>query len=540
MITTIVLAAVLAGQQPAPEPQQAPPPTASIRGRVVAADGGQPLRNAQVQIGQIDAPSTDTRVNRTATTDANGVYEFSGLPAGRYVVSAWKGAYVRLQWGQEQSTSAGKPIDLPARERLDRVDFALPRGGVITGRIVDEFGEPLQGLRVSAVRPGSLNGARQMMTAGSSSTNDIGEFRIYGVPPGQYYVQALFQRIGPGDAASIDRTGYPLTFFPGTPSQAEAQRFNVAAGRTIGDLVMTMPSIKTARVAGLVVDRDGQPVGNVTIEMLSTVGGSNAMSRVMVPGGAFTFASLAPGDYAFRTVPTPERPDVAMLRLALNPGDDVKDLRLVTMPQATISGRIVLEPWLTPPAAALSIMAAPDNQTMPGGVRPAKVADDMTFELNAQPGRNRVAMLNLPSGWMVRAVRVDSVDVIDDGIEVSPAQKITGVDVELTNKVGTVSGLVTDARGDPSKDYSLVLFPADNKAWKPASRFLRTGRPDQDGRFKLTNLPAGDYYIVAVDKLDPGQWTDPEFLERLVPSSKRVTLAEGETKTMELKLAVSP
>jgi hypothetical protein len=210
------------------------------------------------------------------------------------------------------------------------------------------------------------------------------------------------------------------------------------------------------------------------------------------------------------------------------------------MPPATISGRIVLDPSLAPPAAAMSVEAVPDEQSMPGGLSPARVADDLTFEITAQAGRNRVAMLNLPPGWMVRAVRADSVDVSEDGIEVSPGQKITGVDIELTTRVATVSGLVTDARGDPSKDYSLLLFPTDNKRWKPAIRYLRTARPDQQGRFKVTSLRAGDYYVVAVETLDPVQWSDPEFLERMVPSAKRVTLTEGESKTIDLKLTVSP
>jgi carboxypeptidase family protein len=541
MLTLIALAAMLWDQAPAAaQPQPDPPPTAAIRGRVVAADTGQPLRRAVIQISQIDTSSgvpLANRVNRLASTDRDGTYEFTSLPAGRYNLIAMKAAFVRMAWGQEPAGTAGKPLDVLAGERVDHVDFALPRGGVITGRIVDESGEPLSGVRVSAVRAATVNGARQLGPTAGSSTNDLGEFRIFGIAPGQYLVQALWQRFGGGDPSSVDRTGYPLTFFPGTLSESEAQRFTVAAGRTIGDLVMTMSALKTARVEGQVVDSRGRPAGGVMLEMLSTVSGNNTMSSSPVrPDGTFVLASLAPGDYVLRTQPTPEHNEAALTKLTLSPGDEVKDLRLVMMPPGTISGRVVIDPSMAPPAAALSMIAWLDAQPMPGGARPARVNDDLTFEVVAWPGRNRVDALNLPPGWAVRTVRRDSVDVIDDGIEVAPGQTITGVDVELTTKIAVLSGAVTNARGEPAKDCSLVLFPTDSARWKVGSRYLRVARSDQDGRFKMAGVPPSDYYVVAVDKVEPAQWSDARFLEKMAPAARHVAIAEGETKTIDLKV----
>jgi hypothetical protein len=300
---------------------------------------------------------------------------------------------------------------------------------------------------------------------------------------------------------------------------------------------MTVPSIKSARVEGTIVDGQGQPVTGVMLEVLSTVGDANSMSAVTPrPDGSFVFASLAPGDYVFRTQATPSRSDVALLKLTLAAGDDIKDLRLVTMPPATLSGRVVIDPSMPPPAASFSVMASLDNAMMPGGMRPAKIADDLSFELTASPGRNHIVTLNMPAGWMMRAVRVDSVDVIDDGIEVAPGQRITGVDIELTSRGGSVSGLVTNDAGEPARDYSVVLFPADAKRWKAGSRYLRMARPDRDGRFRLSSLAAADYYIVAVDKLEPGEGNDAAFLERMAPGSKRLSIVEGDVKTVDLKV----
>ena len=541
----LCLALTLAGAQAPQTPAQtAPPDTAIIRGRVTGGDTGQPLRKAQVRlvpIGETGATNVPGLTNRTASTDADGKYEFKELPAGRYVVSASKGAYVSVTFGQplQQMTAGGKPMDLRAGEMLERVDFTLPRGGVITGRVLDEFGEPLTGLQITAMRSQTVGGKRQLIRSGFGSTNDVGEFRMFGLAPGQYYVQAAWRRMGPGDPTSPDHTGYPLTFFPGTTIETEAQRVTVAAGQTVSDLVMALSPVKTARVEGIVVDADGRPMGGVGLQVIQSSAGFNSMSGSSVrPDGTFVFANMSAGEYTFRTEPTATRQNVAMLKVTVG-SEDITDLRLVALPPATVSGRIMIDPSVTPPAAGFSLTASLEGQPMPGGMRPARVNDDLSFELTLLPGRNRISMLNLPPGWAMRSLRVSSVDVIDEGIDVKAGDTVSGVDVELTNRLASVSGLVTNSRGEAVKEYTLVLFAADSKRWKAGGRFLRTARPDQDGRFKVSGMPPADYCIIAIDTLEPGQWTDPEFLERARSQARTLTIMDGETKTIDLKIATA-
>jgi len=115
-----------------------PPGTATLRGHVTAADTGQPLRKAQVRIF---AP--EIRENRMATTDADGTYEFKEVRAGRYTINVNKGSYVGLAYRQQRPFEGGKPLEILEHQTVERIDFALPRGSVITGRILDEFGEPM-------------------------------------------------------------------------------------------------------------------------------------------------------------------------------------------------------------------------------------------------------------------------------------------------------------------------------------------------------------------------------------------------------------
>jgi len=110
----------------------------------------------------------------------------------------------------------------------------------------------------------------------------------------------------------------------------------------------------------------------------------------------------------------------------------------------------------------------------------------------------------------------------------------------MTNKLTEISGLVTNARGEGVKDYSLIIFARDRERWVPNSRFIRTGRPDQDGRFKVTGLPAGAYYAIALEYIDPADDTsDPDFLDRLRDKAGTVSLGDGETRAIDLKLTTA-
>ena len=130
-------------------------------------------------------------------------------------------------------------------------------------------------------------------------------------------------------------------------------------------------------------------------------------------------------------------------------------------------------------------------------------------------------------GFTIRAVRLNGTDITDAGIEFKPNEDISGLEVELTNKLTTISGLVTNARGEAVKEYTAIAFAQDREKWKIVGRYQSMGRPDQDGRFKIAGLPPADYYIVALDKIDPGQLTDPEFLDSVRTKASTLIDARG-------------
>jgi hypothetical protein len=533
----LILIALLAiGQLPAADLEK--PGTATLRGHVLAADTGRPLRKAQVRIfaGEI-------RENRVATTDDDGKYEFKEVKAGRYTINATKGSYISLSYGQTRPLEGGTPLEIKDGQTVERVDFSLPRGAVITGRIFDEFGEPLSDVMVAPMRYQFVQGKRTLVNAGrQSTTDDNGEFRLFGITPGQYYLQATWRsNMGMGPGAD-NQPAYAPMFFPGVLDASEAQRFTIGISQQLSDLVMALKPTRAVRVSGTVLTSDGRPATGMLNVMRITagMGFTGNMGAMIKPDGSFQLNGVARGEYQFRTFPMgPTGPDTETVMAKVTVADeDITDLQLVTSKPVSVAGRVIVDPAAAQSLpASLFVTAFPIDGPNFGGSTPGRVADDYTFELKTSPGRTRISLSNPPAGWSIRAVRLNGADVIDSGVEFKPNQNVRGLEVELTNKVSVVAGLVTTARGDASRDYTAIAFPQDSDRWKDTnSRYIRTGRPDQDGRFKISGLPSGEYLLIAVDHINPGESSDPEFLERVRTKATRFSLSEGETKSIDVKL----
>jgi hypothetical protein len=142
-------------------------------------------------------------------------------------------------------------------------------------------------------------------------------------------------------------------------------------------------------------------------------------------------------------------------------------------------------------------------------------------------------------GWAIRSVRYRGVDVTDSGIEFRPNEDIADVEVELTNRISNVSGVVTNTKGETLKDYSIVVFPVDREKWTPNSRYMRTARPDQDGRYKVNGLPPGEYRVIALDYVDPNDWNTPEFLDGIRNKATALSINEGEAKSVDLRITIT-
>lgn len=176
------------------------------------------------------------------------------------------------------------------------------------------------------------------------------------------------------------------------------------------------------------------------------------------------------------------------------------------------------------------------------GTSPAVVDKTGAFTVKgATPGRYRV-VLSIPpsipnaSKWALKSSIVDGRDTLDVPLEIRPQQHVDDVVVTVTDRPSELTGMLQDASGNPITDYFIVVFSQDRAFWTPQSRRIQGVRPAQDGKYTLRNLPAGEYIVVAVGDVEPGEWFDPAFLQRVAPSGMRLTIGEDERKRQDLQI----
>ena len=134
------------------------------------------------------------------------------------------------------------------------------------------------------------------------------------------------------------------------------------------------------------------------------------------------------------------------------------------------------------------------------------------------------------------SVTINGRETIDTPLELRSGQKLTGVNMVFTDRLTEVNGTITDERGAPITEYTLLAFPLDEQLWRPQSRHIMTARPDQNGKYQLRGLPAGDYYLVAVDPTEQGEWFEPTYLTAHRVGASRFSLTEGDTKSQDFRL----
>jgi hypothetical protein len=256
--------------------------------------------------------------------------------------------------------------------------------------------------------------------------------------------------------------------------------------------------------------------------------------------GTFRLSSVAPGRYQVQARAGGGR-EFELARMDLVVGaEDVDGLTLVTAPGAIVNGTIVSDTGqpFDFRAQQLQVAARPasPDATVPGGGMNARVGDDWSFSLRNLSDAV-IVRIGGPQGWTLKSVFVNGQDVTDTPTEFPPAQTVNGMQIVLTKKISTLSGQVTDARGNPVLDATVVVFPSNEKLWTFQSRFIKAARPDQDGRYRVTALPAESYLVIALQGLEDGQAGDPEFLATVKDLATKLDLAEGETKAVDVKLS---
>lgn len=531
-----------------PSPQ--PPETrqlATIRGRVLSS-ASRPIRQAVVNLSGPIPP-------RYALTDAQGRFMFPGLIPGDYEVSATSGDSLPGTLDQQTSFESTSRIAVSRAARVDGVTLVLSRGLAVTGTIVDRTGEPLQGVPMVALQLANRGDGRQAilpgaLQGGSHQTDDRGRYRVFGLLPGQYVVEAL------ADAASLGgdvRTPQPVPiYFPGSASIASAASVTLTA-KDVDGVDFALTDVPMARVSGIALDSNGAPLkGTITLAVSHRSGFIVPTPRTTQPeaDGAFTFVNVAPGEYVLQASRVEVR--VQDVERGSNPingvefaaqyvsvsSEDAEPVRLRTARGALIDGRIATDsPRLRPPYERLQIEGRPvdfDFTPMQAGDVARGRVDGGRFRIPGLFGARRFVLSGMPAGWYLKSLTINGADMTDLPVDFGVGAASTVVaEIVISGNGGAIGGRVTGEKKPPDGS-SVVVFPQDRRNWFEGSRFIKVVRPLRDGSFRAASLPPGNYYVATAPNPNPS--TSADALARMLPRAAKVTLNEGNERIVEIPL----
>ena len=520
-----------------------------IRGRITSLDTGKPLRRAQVRLAsEYEFLGTP----RTASTASDGRYEFRDVAPGRYTLRAERSGYLALTYGQRRPGEQGRPLEIAEKGVAEKVDFALPRMSVISGRVLDDLGEPIAGITVWVLQTRYIQGRRQLVATGANARTDItGRYRLLSLPPGDYAVMGTTRETWPHDSDPKQVFGYAPTYFPGTSTAAQAQRVKVGAAQEASGIDFSLVAGRTSNVRGTATSASGLPLGGETVAMMHEIGGPTmwmgsavAVASTKVAGdGSWTLSNIPPGEYRLSIRAAARGNDPAQEgQVTINvAGVDVEGVSLVAGAGGTVRGELVTDdgsplpagfdrmqvrPPFNPNAGMMISVLHPDN---------GRVQSDGSFEVQGVLSDTVLSIGPLTGEWTLKAIEVEGRDMADLPLPIEHGKTLSGVRVVLTNRPTTIRGALRDDRQNPAEG-TVIVFAQDSTKWREGSRAIRATRLDQRGLFTFKGLPAGDYFLVALDSVQEGQWYDPEFLEELKSRARRVAIADAESKHVDLVL----
>ena len=538
----------------------------SIQGVVVRAGSNDPVSKAIVELR---ADANSGVLDRTTTED-DGRFVFDTVRPGRYKISVTRRGYAR----------SPVTITVPAGQPMPPLRLSMSATGAIYGRIFDANGQPLGNVEVQALKATYAEGQRVLTPVQTVVTNDLGEYRLFWLSPGRYYVAANsseaqsptrrmvtggFMSMGPGpnngtfmaggnsdpalglfipEAEPSDAAQYVPIFFGGTPDEQSATAIDVRPSAEFGGANIVIAPVRARHVRGVVVDGiSGRPAQHASVR-------AERQTAVTIPDEATVDAAtgifdiaLLPGSHAL-SVSSADGSGYAVVKV---PDADVDNVRILTLPVFDISGRVTIEGQTGNSSALDSLrislqrdspVAQPlsSSYSVPlpnGSLTLAAAAGDFRVNvapiLNVAPSRMPAALPSSLQNAYVKSIRFGDKDVLNDGLRLERATQ-TALEIVIGTNPGSLTGRIMRQKPDLAADVSIVLLPDVRRR----TDLYRSTTTDASGQFHFDRLPPGDYKVFAWEVVEDGAWFDPEFMQTHEGEGVRVRITEGRVESVEV------
>ncbi len=524
----------------ASKPADKAPPPCTVSGRVVAAAEGTPVASSRVAL-ILEHERRESQVY-AAISDSSGRFKISDVPAGRYRFLATRTGYVDQHY-QSTGGDTGAILALQAGQEVKDVLFRMTLAAVFMGRVNDEDGEPMALMQVVALRKptdeemedreDSPSTGQELRPAGFAQTDDRGQYRIFGLKAGEYYIKAVddYEPINHtivGSEWEVRQalgTQYAPVYYPGVTQISQAKLLVLSPGEE-DQVDLVLRRIKTVRISGRVIGADGKPATDAYVYLEEQPEGDYGITQGIETDskGEFKVKGVAPGSYLLHAQQhsTEEANYHASQKIEVG-NDDIDSVMLALGRGVNFLGRLEVSGAGTIRFERTLIDLTSHGDQTEGAW--ARVKKDGTFRLLDVPdGTFSFFMNGLEQGWYVKSVRLGTTDLLANGLEVEKGKTGGTIQVMVSNGGSELAGSVT--QDDKPMIGARVRITPDPETLYNRLR-TRTANTDQSGRFSFIGIAPGQYRVIA-------KVSDPDVV---ASDPKSVNLSEHDHKTIELTVA---
>ncbi len=503
-------------------------PKASISGVVVREGTNEPLSEVRVSLY-----SNGDSNNLKVISGGDGRFFFNDLEPGQYKLQFDITGYLTQYYGERIFDGSSTSIPLRAGGVVNNIVMRMTPFSAISGRIRDESFQPLVGVPVRIFRYVYREpGRRGLQFEFDTDTNDRGEYRLYGIRPGPYYLQAGGRPLFPfkwTDQLNINEvvSEEDPVFYPGTPTLNHATLLEIEPGsdRKGVDFILVRRQNRfqiRGHVKGII--DSGLMVEASSLEPRALIDGSG---DVDLNTGLFEIDGLVPGEYRLSASSGTRS---AMLSVQLGEGD-LTGVELPMRETGTLSASVMLDGKPFPPATG-NVIYLTLRDTVTGFYKGATTRETPFVVESLPAGTYRVLVRNLPSGVYLKSATYGNADALNDGMNFDPAKAST-LQLQMSPKPAALRGIVRNARSEASSRVAVVLVP---DRFRDRNELYSAILTNEDGEFEFKSVAPGRYKVFAWESIEAYSWLDPNVLAQFEEKGESIQLEESAKKNIELRV----
>jgi hypothetical protein len=516
--------------------------TCTVSGMVVRSQDSAPLKNATVHL----VNDADREHQIATKTSADGHFELKNVPPGQYKLRVTRNGYVDQELNQKKPGDPGATFTLGPGQRTSDLVFKLGRAAVITGKVFDEDGEPMVGVSVRTIRQVFTDGRKGFRSTNEQETNDLGEFRLFGLSPGRYYITADLSAwnrvVGDREFSSSEKStgekGYAKVYYPSALEIARASSVYVKEGEEIPSIDIFMKEVTVYRVRGKVQYLFPHR-GTGDTQLMVTRRGQRldwdvAAHALVKADGSFQIPELAPGEYTVKGYffdqekfySTQEDVDVV--------NADIDGLTLSLAQGTEISGHLLWDgkPSLEGERASVFLSSEESAGYDRGGWAHVEENNQFTMK-DVSQGTFRVNVTGISKDCYIKEVHFGETPLPDHLLHVKRGL-VGPLDVTISSKGARLQGTVTNPESTPVAGVWVVAVPEESK--RSLRDLYKSVTTDQYGHYDLRGFAPGKYSIFSWDGVESEEWEDPEFLKTNGANGVAIEMSDSDSKSADLQL----